>query len=144
MKLKNHYTRFNVFYDKKNDVLATSTHDLDKEEPKRYQPIEVKTQDGALEKHMPVVKIEGEWARIQIGSVLHPMTPEHYIKSVVVITTEECYYHNFKPTEEPISDLKLGCGEKIFAILTYCNLHGVWMKELEDYDEDTFKNPYEA
>lgn len=143
MKLKNHDTKFNVFYDKEEDCLATSTNDLDKTEPQRYQPIEAKTQDGALEKHMPVVKIEGEKAKIQIGSILHPMTPQHYIKSVVVITNEECYHHNFEPGEEPVSELKLGCGEKIFAILSYCNLHGVWMKELEDYKIEQGKS-YEA
>ena len=34
--------------------------------------------DGALEKHVPKVTIEGNTVKVQIGEVIHPMLPEHY------------------------------------------------------------------
>ena len=40
------------------------------------------TTDAALEKHVPDVKVDGSNVHVQVGSTLHPMTPEHYITFV--------------------------------------------------------------
>ena len=38
--------------------------------------------DAATEKHVPVVSVEGDKLIINVGSVEHPMTPEHWITSI--------------------------------------------------------------
>ena len=38
--------------------------------------------DAATEKHVPVVSVEGDKLIINVGSVDHPMTPEHWITSI--------------------------------------------------------------
>ena len=36
--------------------------------------------DAAQEKHVPVYQVEGNQVTVTVGSVEHPMTPEHYIE----------------------------------------------------------------
>lgn len=36
--------------------------------------------DAAVEKHVPVVSVEGNLVTVTVGSVAHPMLPEHSIK----------------------------------------------------------------
>jgi superoxide reductase len=38
------------------------------------------TTEGAFEKHIPVVSREGNVVTVKVGSVEHPMTPEHFIQ----------------------------------------------------------------
>ena len=35
------------------------------------------TTDAAVEKHVPVYQVEGSLVKVQVGSVEHPMLPEH-------------------------------------------------------------------
>ena len=48
--------------------------------------LEANTSDGAGEKHVPVVNIEGSKVKVEIGEVEHPMTPEHFIGSILLET----------------------------------------------------------
>ena len=55
------------------------------------------TTDGAKEKHVPVVeKIEGGY-RATVGSVEHPMTPEHYIQFIELVTPDGVLRRNLTP-----------------------------------------------
>ena len=38
------------------------------------------TVDASGEKHLPEVTVSGNSIEVQVGSVLHPMTDEHYIR----------------------------------------------------------------
>ena len=38
------------------------------------------TTDAAVEKHVPALTVEGDRLVAHVGSVEHPMTPEHYIE----------------------------------------------------------------
>ena len=38
------------------------------------------TSDGATEKHVPQVTIEGDILTATVGSIEHPMTDDHYIQ----------------------------------------------------------------
>ena len=44
------------------------------------------TSDGTYEKHVPVVKKEGNHIIVEIGSIPHPMLKEHYIMWVYLET----------------------------------------------------------
>ena len=44
------------------------------------QLLTANTTDGAREKHVPVVTREGNTVSVNVGSVDHPMIPEHYIE----------------------------------------------------------------
>ena len=44
------------------------------------------TTDAAVEKHVPVVKVEDNKVTVSVGSVEHPMTEAHYITLIVLET----------------------------------------------------------
>ncbi len=80
--------------------------------------------DAATEKHVPVVeKIEGGY-RVTVGSVEHPMTEEHFIQWIELISDDEVQRRYLKPTDKPVAEFKTDATE-VYA-REYCNLHGLW------------------
>ena len=85
------------------------------------------TTDGAKEKHVPVIeKIDGGY-KVKIGSVPHPMTPEHYIMAIELIADGQVLRQNLTPTDQPEA-VFLTKATKVKA-REYCNLHGLWAAE---------------
>lgn len=84
-----------------------------------------KTEEDALtEKHRPVVeKIDGG-VIVRVGSVAHPMTSEHYIEWVEVITEHRVYRKNLEPGGMPEAEFFFEAEH--FQVRAYCNIHGLW------------------
>ena len=85
--------------------------------------------DAAIEKHKPVVKVEGNKATIVVGSVEHPMTAEHYIEFIAIQFNDREGIIHLKPNEKPIVELQLKEGQRIEKVYAYCNQHGLWVNE---------------
>ncbi|MBE6729303.1 MAG: desulfoferrodoxin [Ruminococcaceae bacterium] len=85
--------------------------------------------DGALEKHVPVVEIDGDIVKVCVGSVLHPMSEEHHIAWVYVLTDKGGQRKNLDFNAEPTVSFKM-CDEKPVAVYAYCNLHGLWKTDI--------------
>ena len=96
----------------------------------KYIELKPNTTDAATEKHIPVYKIEGNDLLITIGSTEHPMTEEHFIDAIILITSEKTIMKKLKPGDSPIAEFNLTDGEKINKAFAYCNLHGLWVKEI--------------
>lgn len=80
--------------------------------------------DGAYEKHVPVIEsIEGGY-RVKVGSVEHPMMPEHYIEWIELLTPTDVLRHELKPGEKPEAIFMTDATE--VTAREYCNLHGLW------------------
>lgn len=88
------------------------------------------TSDGALEKHVPAVSVEGQTVTVKVGEVEHPMLEAHYIQWVALETAAGVQIKNLNPGEKPEAVFVLPEGEKAVAAYEYCNLHGLWKKEL--------------
>lgn len=86
--------------------------------------------DGAFEKHVPKVTVDGSKVIVEVGEVEHPMMPEHYIQFVCLETDKGCMVKNLKPGEKPCAEFVLASGERAVAAYEYCNLHGLWVKEI--------------
>ena len=84
------------------------------------------TTDGAAEKHVPVVHVEGNQVRVQVGSVEHPMLEEHYIEFIAIETKQGSQVKYLKPGEKPQAVFALAEGDQLVAAYEYCNLHGLW------------------
>ncbi len=82
------------------------------------------TTDAAQEKHVPVFEKNGNKLHVQVGSVEHPMTDEHYIEWIAVETPNLMQRHVLNPGEHPIVDFNIDSDE--FEVFAYCNLHGLW------------------
>lgn len=86
------------------------------------------TVDASQEKHVPEVKVlEDGRLRIEVGSVLHPMLPEHHISFIYVETDQGGIRVDLK--DQPIAEVCVDKAKSI-AVYEYCNLHGLWKKEL--------------
>ena len=81
--------------------------------------------DASLEKHVPSFKVEGDILKVQIGEVVHPMTPEHYIQFIFVIQRKMAQYKLLEPGEAPEAEFKISA-DKPFEVYEYCILHGLW------------------
>ena len=92
----------------------------------KMQEIVPGTSDGAAEKHIPVVRTEGNRVFVQIGSVEHPMTEEHHIEWIVIETKQGCQKKKLSAGEEPKAEFLLPEGDVLIAAYEYCNLHGLW------------------
>ncbi len=82
------------------------------------------TVDAAKEKHVPVIEKTADGYTVKVGSVDHPMVPEHYIEWVEIIAGDMQYRKYLKPGEAPQASFKLDA-PKVEA-REYCNLHGLW------------------
>ena len=82
------------------------------------------TVEASGEKHIPVVtQLEGNRLRIEVGSVHHPMLPEHHIAFIYVETDKGGIRINLN--DEPVAEVCLG-DARATAVYEYCNLHGLW------------------
>lgn len=86
--------------------------------------------DAATEKHVPVVNVEGDKVHVEVGSTLHPMTAEHHISFICLVTGDKVELRKLDPLSAPSADFVLAEGEKVEKVYEYCNLHGLWVKEL--------------
>ncbi len=91
----------------------------------KMQEIIPGTVDASAEKHIPVVKVNGTTVEVEVGSVLHPMTPEHYIAWVAIETKEGNQRKELKKGE-PKAVFEMVKGDEVVAAYAYCNLHGLW------------------
>jgi superoxide reductase len=87
------------------------------------------TSDGAHEKHVPVVKVEGNHVLVEVGSVAHPMIEAHYIEWIALETNKGNQRKQLKPNEAPRAEFALLDGEKVIAAYAYCNLHSLFKSE---------------
>jgi len=82
------------------------------------------TTDAAVEKHVPVLeKKDGFW-QVNVGSVDHPMTAEHYIEWIELVDGDTVYRQNLKPGDKPAASF--ACAAAKVTARAYCNLHGLW------------------
>ena len=101
----------------------------DKDQPtccgKPMQKLVENTVDAAKEKHVPVIeKIEGGY-KVKVGSVPHPMTPEHWIAVIELVAGNQVLRQTLAPSDQP---------EAVFMTTAtnvtareFCNLHGLWV-----------------
>lgn len=84
------------------------------------------TTDGAAEKHVPIYEVNGNVVTVKVGSVEHPMTPEHYIQWIDIQTTGGIQRVNLTPSDKPEATFTINEGDEVIAVYEYCNLHGLW------------------
>jgi len=84
------------------------------------------TQDGAHEKHIPVVSIENGVATVKVGEVDHPMLDAHYIEWIMIQTNFGNQRKVLHPGDKPEAKFALLEGEKVIKALEHCNLHGLY------------------
>ena len=82
------------------------------------------TIDASKEKHVPIIEIKVDKIHIKVGSVDHPMLPEHYIEFIELIADNVSYKKFLKPGDKPEAEFCIKA--KSITAREYCNLHGLW------------------
>ncbi|MBR4321722.1 desulfoferrodoxin [Treponema sp.] len=90
--------------------------------------IKANTSDGATEKHVPVIEVNGDKVTVKVGSAVHPMEADHWIQWIEIETDKGVQRKNLNPGEAPQATFILS-GEKLLAAYEYCNKHGLWKAE---------------
>ena len=86
--------------------------------------------DAAQEKHVPVVTVDGGTVRVSVGEVTHPMSEEHHIAFIWLVTDKGVYRCSLPHTGAPEALFRLPDGETPCCAFEYCNLHGLWKATL--------------
>ncbi|NLP44653.1 MAG: desulfoferrodoxin [Peptococcaceae bacterium] len=96
------------------------------------QPMEkliVKTEDKGQEKHVPVIEATEDGVLVKVGSVEHPMEEKHYIKFIEILTDSQVLRAELNIDQKPEAFFQVK-PEKVLAAREYCNLHGLWQKDM--------------
>lgn len=99
------------------------------------QPMDLmqeKAQEEDQEKHIPVIEelpanqCQGkDGVRIKVGEVEHPMTEEHYIEWIEIITEDGKRGKKFlQRGDKP--EVEFYTRKKVIGARAYCNIHGLW------------------
>ena len=91
------------------------------------EEIVANTTDAATEKHLPVVEKGRCKITVKVGSVPHPMTPEHYINFIVMAKTNGYEIRFLNPGDKPEATFK---NDDYTEVYSYCNLHSLWMTKI--------------
>lgn len=97
---------------------------------------ETKTEDEGVEKHLPVIEelpanvCQGkDGFRVKIGENEHPSDENHYIEWIELNTTEDKSGKKYlKPGEKP--EVEFYTRKEVVSIRVYCNIHGLWEKNV--------------
>ncbi len=92
----------------------------------KMQEIIPGTTDAAVEKHVPVYSVDGGKVTVKVGSVTHPMTPEHYIEWISLKTTAGNQRKALNPGDAPEAVFYIAEDDKVEEVFAYCNLHSLW------------------
>ena len=94
----------------------------------KMQELAANTVDASTEKHVQKEKkIDDNTLKIEVGSVAHPMLPEHHIAFIYVETENGGTRINRSDKPEAVY---CTCNGAPTAVYEYCNLHGLWKVEL--------------
>lgn len=81
--------------------------------------------EASFEKHIPTYEVENNQMRVEVN---HVMEENHYIEWILVQTPNQIYKKEFNPGDTPVMEAPYEKGSVIYA---YCNLHGLWKKDVE-------------
>lgn len=84
------------------------------------------TQDKGLEKHVPVVEKANRGLKVTVGSKKHPMTPDHHIEWIQIITDEFRCRQYLEPSAKPEAFFVTDVSPEKVTAREFCNLHDLW------------------
>lgn len=94
---------------------------------KEMEELKANSTEAAQEKHVPVITKEGGKLNVAVGSVAHPMLPEHYIEWIALVSGSRVEFKYLQPGDKPEAEFENASEGTVYA---YCNLHGLWKAEI--------------
>ena len=78
----------------------------------KMQELVPNTTDAAVEKHVPVIQIDGSKVTVTVGSAEHPMIQEHYIQWIALATRQGNQRKELQTRERSQAELVLYEGDE--------------------------------
>lgn len=91
---------------------------------KPMQKAQPKTADQGKEKHVPVIEKINGGVKVKIGSIPHPMEPDHYIEFIELRANDEIHRKYLKPGMAPEAIFMVNAAN--VQAIEFCNKHGLW------------------
>lgn len=88
------------------------------------------TRDASVEKHVPVADFSKNCVEISVGVAPHPMSADHWIQWIYLLTDQGGHRYELTPGMVPKASFFLKPEEHPLAVYAYCNLHGLWKKDI--------------
>jgi len=87
--------------------------------------------DGAdSDEHLPIISINGNEVTVTVGATLHPMSKDHYIKRIYLVTVKGVKYSLLEYDDKPLSVFTIDEDDEVLGAYAYCNFHGLWYTEI--------------
>lgn len=86
--------------------------------------LDEQTKEAGSEKHVPIIEQTNDGILVKVGSIQHPMDPDHYIEWIEVISGDKIYRKHLEPGMAPEVNFKIDGNESIAR--EYCTVHGMW------------------
>ena len=83
-----------------------------------------KTADQGMEKHVPVIEKANGGIKVKIGSVPHPMEPDHYIEWIEILADGKAYRQFLSPGRP--AEAVFNIEATTVTAREHCNKHGLW------------------
>lgn len=113
------------------EVITGSGEELAKCIGSNFTELDASKSEGAGEKHLPCVTVDGSLVTVSVGSIAHPMSEEHSIGWIYLETTEGSQLKKLSPTGRPQAVFALAPDDRPVAAYAYCNLHGFWKTDIQ-------------
>lgn len=88
------------------------------------EKLAAKSTDEGTEKHLPVIEKVDGGIKVKVGSIAHPMEPEHYIQWIQLIADGRAYRQFLNPGDAPEAFFNIEA-ESVSA-REHCSIHGLW------------------
>ena len=85
--------------------------------------------DGAAEKHVPMIEVDGNRVTVTVSEVDHPALPEHHIEWIALETKCGMQCKQIPVGERAQAVFLLTDDDEAVAAYEHCNLHGLWMNK---------------
>ncbi len=122
--------RKSKFYVCNNCKNLVNTYQFSGKEPsccnKTMENMDPVTDGGGKEKHLPRVEVKGNCVTVSLGEIYHPMTEDHNIAWIYLVTKFGEQRKLLIPGDEPTASFLLVEGDIPIAAYGYCNMHGLW------------------
>lgn len=90
----------------------------------------VPNSSGATTTHMPKVNFDGCDVFVEVGEDEHPMGEDHMIKFIVIDKGCAYFFKPLDPGKPAQAKFSTSNPKSVKAVYEYCNVHGLWVKEL--------------
>lgn len=85
------------------------------------------TSDASEEKHVPMITPTDNGYKVTIGTIQHPMTHDHYIQWIELLTGNGIMRQELSPEDKP--EATFITHSKAPIARAFCNIHGLWKKK---------------